>query len=217
MILAILLIAGAYILGSVPFALVIGRGFYHVDVRKHGSGNIGTTNVFRVLGKTAGIIVFAGDFAKGFLPVFLALRLIEGDDGTVVAVLAAGAAIAGHTWPLFLRFRGGKGVATGGGAVTALMPLLFLAVFVIFWVVLLVGRMVSVASLTSVTALVVLAIATGQPLPYIIFTLAGAAVIFYAHRSNIRRLFRGEENKVNFPWKRGTGEANKAPRVNQGR
>lgn len=211
MILAILIIAGAYLLGSIPFALVVGRGFYRVDVRKHGSGNIGTTNVFRVLGKTAGIIVFAGDFAKGFLPVFLALRLFEGDDAAVVAVLAAGAAIAGHTWPVFLRFRGGKGVATGGGAVTALMPLLFLVVFAVFWVVLLVGRMVSVASLSAVTTLAVLTVVTGQPRPYVIFTLAGTVVIFYAHRSNIKRLIRGEENKVTFPWNRGAGGTSKLP------
>lgn len=202
MTLMIALIAGAYLLGSVPFALVIGKGFYHVDVRKHGSGNVGTTNVFRVLGKTAGIIVFAGDFAKGFLPVFLATRLAPAEDAALVAVLTAGAAIVGHTWSLFLRGKGGKGVATGGGAVTALMPLLFLLAFTVFWLVLLASRMVSVASLTAVTALSVAVFVTGQPRPYIIFTLAGAAVITYAHRSNIRRIARGEENKVTFPWNR---------------
>jgi glycerol-3-phosphate acyltransferase PlsY len=217
MILAILLIAGAYLLGSIPFALVIGRGFYHVDVRKHGSGNIGTTNVFRVLGKTAGIIVFVGDFAKGFLPVFLATRLIETDDAALVAVLTAGAAIIGHTWSIFLGGKGGKGVATGGGAVAALMPLLFLVAFVVFWVVLLTSRIVSVASLTAVTTLAIITVATGEPRPYVAFTLVGAAVIFYAHRSNIKRLVRGEENKVTFPWNRESSRRGKASKADRSR
>ena len=207
MALSITLILGAYIFGSVPFALIIGTVFYHVDVRKYGSGNIGTTNVFRVLGKTAGVIVFIGDFAKGFLPVFMATRLVEGDDAALVAVLTAGAAIAGHTWPIFLRFRGGKGVATGGGTVTALMPLLFLLAFAVFWIVLLFGRMVSVASLAAVVTLSVAVFATGQPRPYMVFTLVGAVVIFWAHRSNIKRILRGEENKVTFPWSQPAGPA----------
>lgn len=217
MIIAVIFIAGAYFLGSVPFALVIGRGFYRVDVRKHGSGNIGTTNVFRVLGKTAGVIVFAGDFIKGFLPVFMATRLVEGDGASTVAVLTAGAAIAGHTWPVFLRFRGGKGVATGGGAITALTPLLFLMAFAVFWIVLLVGRMVSVASLTAVAALSVAYFVTGQPPAYRVFIIAGAAVIVYAHRSNIRRIARGEENKVTFPWNRSNGKRAQSVNNNPGR
>lgn len=206
MILSVILIAGAYFLGSIPFALVIGKGIYRVDVRESGSGNIGTTNVFRVLGKKAGILVFTGDFAKGFVPVFLAARLVGADSAALVSVLAAGAAIAGHTWPVFLKGKGGKGVATGGGAVTALMPLLFLLAFAVFWAVLLVGRMVSVASLSAAAVLSVAVVVTGQPLPYIVFTLAGTAVIFYAHRSNIGRIARGKESRVTFPWNRGRGD-----------
>ena len=200
MIVNIMLIVGAYLLGSIPFALVIGKGIYGVDVRKSGSGNIGTTNVFRVLGKKAGTLVFIGDMAKGFLPVFLALSLAPDESASLVAVLAAGAAIAGHTFPIFLKFKGGKGVATGGGAVIALMPLLFLLAFGVFWLVLLAGRMVSVASLSASTSLSIAVVATGQPLPYIVFTLLATAVIFYAHRSNIKRLVKGNENRVTFPW-----------------
>lgn len=198
----VILIIAAYLLGSVPFALVIGKGIYHQDVRESGSGNIGATNVFRVLGKAAGTLVFIGDLGKGFLPTFLAAHtgLISSENKALVSVLVAGAAIAGHTFPLFLKFKGGKGVATGGGSVMALMPLLFLAVFALFWVVLLVGRTVSAASLLAVTALSVAVIITGQPTPYIVFTIAVAAVIFYAHRSNLRRLLKGEENRVSFPW-----------------
>ncbi|MHB1390152.1 MAG: glycerol-3-phosphate 1-O-acyltransferase PlsY [Thermoleophilia bacterium] len=200
--LAIILITGAYLLGSIPFALLVGRGLFHVDVRGSGSGNVGATNVFRVLGAKAGTLVFIGDMAKGFLPVFLAGRLIEADSVALVSVLVAAAAIAGHTWPVFLNFRGGKGVATGGGAILALMPLLFLLAFVTFWLVLLAGRIVSVASLNACVILSLAVVLTGQPLPYIVFTLLASAVIFYAHRSNIRRLARGEENRVTFPWNR---------------
>lgn len=201
---AILLIAAAYTLGSVPFALVIGRGLYHTDVREYGSGNLGTTNVFRVLGKVPGTIVFICDMGKGFLPTFLAAHtgLIEADNAALVAVLVAGAAIAGHTFSMFLCFRGGKGVATGGGAILALMPLLFVLAFAVFWAALLASRIVSVASLSAVFFLCVAVIVRGEPLPYIVFTLLAGAVILYAHRSNIKRLARGKENRVTFPWNR---------------
>ena len=199
---AIALVIGAYLLGSIPFALVIGMGIYHVDVRKSGSGNIGTTNVFRVLGKKAGIMVFAGDFLKGFIPTFIATRISFSGNQALLSVIVAGAAIAGHTWSIFLRGKGGKGVATGGGTIIALMPLLFLVGFGMFWLMLLLGRFVSVASLSSALTLSVMVIATGQPLPYTVFTLLGTAVIFYAHRSNIRRLLKGREKEVTFPWDR---------------
>jgi glycerol-3-phosphate acyltransferase PlsY len=203
-ILALFFIVGAYLLGSIPFALVVGKGIYNTDVRDLGSGNIGTTNVFRVLGKTAGTFVFIGDAAKGFLPVFLATQLVEPESVALISVLTAGAAIAGHTWSIFLKGKGGKGVATGGGAVIALMPLLFLLAFAVFWIVLLAGRIVSVASLSAATALCITVVATGQPLPYVVFTLLGTAVIFYSHRSNIKRLVNKEENQVTFPWNKSS-------------
>lgn len=206
MLLGILLVFFAYILGSIPFALVVGKKIYGVDVRESGSGNIGTTNVFRVLGKKAGILVFLGDFLKGFFPVFIATRAVQAEDAALISVLVAAAAIAGHTWPIFLGGKGGKGVATGGGTVIALMPWLFLLVFALFWIVLLVERTVSVASLSAATGFCIGTLVTGQPLPYIIFALVGTAVIFYAHRSNLRRLANGEESRVTFPWNRKTGD-----------
>ena len=200
MLTAIIFIIGGYILGSIPFAIVIGKGIYHVDVRESGSGNIGTTNVFRVIGKKAGILVYICDTCKGFLPVFLAARLTGGGSAALVAVLTAGAAIAGHTWPVWLRGKGGKGVAVGGGSIIALMPVLFVVAFAIFWVVLVAGRMVSVASVAAAVGFGAAALITGQPMPYIIFALLGAAVIIYAHRANFKRLRRGSENRVTFPW-----------------
>ncbi len=197
---AIAFISGAYLLGSVPFALVIGKGIFRVDVRESGSGNIGATNVFRVLGKKAGTAVFICDLFKGFIPVYLATRVIPVDNAPLVAVLAASAAIGGHTFSIFLKFRGGKGVATGGGAILALMPLWFLFAFAVFWAVLLAGRFVSLASLSAAASLCAAVIITGQPRPYQGFTFLGTAVRFYAHRSNIKRLSAGDENRVSFPW-----------------
>lgn len=202
MALAIILIIIAYLLGSVPFALVIGKGLYGVDVREKGSGNTGTTNVFRVLGAGAGALVFIGDAAKGLVPVLLARSLAPADDAALVAVLAAIAAIAGHNWSIFLKGKGGKGVATGGGAIIGLMPWLFLILFAIFWVVLLLTRYVSISSLAAALSFSVLTITTGQPRPYIVFAFLGTAVVFFAHRSNLGRLARGEENQVAFPWNR---------------
>jgi len=198
MFLSVILIILAYVLGSIPFALVIGKGVYGVDVRQQGSGNIGTTTVFRVLGKKAGLLVFAGDLAKGFLPVLVAMRAAPADNVHLVTALVAAAAIAGHNWSIFLRGRGGKGVATGGGVILAMMPWLFLLAFAVFWLVLLPDRRVSVASLSAATGLSVAALATGQPAAYIIFVLIGTAVVFYAHRSNIRRIARGEESRVDL-------------------
>ncbi len=202
MFLTVILIAGSYLLGSIPFALVIGKGLYGVDVRESGSGNIGTTNVFRVLGKKAGILVFMGDFAKGFLPVIIATRVVAPENAALVSVFVAGAAIAGHNWSIFLRGRGGKGVATGGGAIIALMPWIFLLVFVIFWLILLLDRRVSVASLSAAAGFSAATLVSGQPVAYMVFALAGTAVVFYAHRSNLQRIARGEENKVSLPWSR---------------
>ncbi|MCL4310793.1 MAG: glycerol-3-phosphate 1-O-acyltransferase PlsY [Actinomycetota bacterium] len=210
MIIALVFIIGSYLLGSIPFALVIGKGIYHTDVRTAGSGNVGTTNVFRVLGKKAGILVYIGDTAKGFLPVFLAARLAPAGSAALVAVLAAGAAIAGHTWSIFLRGKGGKGVAVGGGTIIALVPLIFAILFAVFWLVLLLSRMVSVASLAAALGFSVAVLVTGQPRPYIVFALLGTAVVFYAHRSNIKRLLAGEENRVTFPWNRDAGKGRTA-------
>ncbi len=202
MTLDIVIIVTAYLLGSVPFALVIGKGLYGVDVRTRGSGNIGTTNVFRVLGRKAGVLVFIGDLGKGFLPVFFAAYLLNPAWGDLTVVLAAAAAIAGHNWSIFLRGHGGKGVATGGGAVLAMMPLLFLLALAIFWVVLLIDRRVSVASLSAAAGLAAATLATGQPPEYVFFTIAGAAVVFYAHRSNLRRIAAGEEPRVDLSPRR---------------
>lgn len=183
---------GAYLLGSIHFGLIAGK-IKGIDVRKGGSGNVGTTNVFRLLGKKWGFIVFLLDTAKGWLPVFLAIQLTS---SATVAVLVAGAAILGHTFSFFMYFKGGKGVATGLGTIIALIPTLALVAFVMFGLVLMISKTVSLASLSAVTSLLLMIFITDQPTEYRVFVVLGAILIFYAHRSNIVRLINGTENRL---------------------
>ncbi len=187
----IIFILGAYLLGSIHFGLIVGKT-KGIDIRKDGSGNVGTTNVFRLLGKGWGTVVFICDTLKGWIPVFLALHLTG---SVTLAVLTAGAVILGHTFSVFLKFKGGKGVATGLGTIISLMPLLAAIVFIEFFVIFYLGRIVSLASLSAIGTLLVLVFATKQPLALEIFVSLSTLLIFYAHRSNIVRLFKGTENK----------------------
>ena len=195
------LIALAYLVGSLSPSVFLGKWIKGVDIRQHGSGNPGTTNAFRVLGRPLGAAVLVLDVVKGFLPVLLA-RFVA---GPVVVVLVATAALAGHNWSIFLRGKGGKGVATGAGTILAMMPLTLAALVAAFLAVLLGTSYVSLASLTAALLFPVLTIASEQPLAYVLYSLVGAAIVLWAHRSNIRRLLRGEERKVGPPWRRGVG------------
>jgi len=198
----IVLVLIAYLLGSIPFAIVIGKWFWHVDVRDHGSGNVGTTNVFRVLGKKAGTLVLIGDMAKGFIPVFAAVQLA--DHGVFPAwfpLIVALAALLGHMFSIFLRGGGGKGVATGAGIVLALVPGVFIAALCVFLLLLILSRMVSLASMcAALTFAVGTTVFAGKPVYYDVLAWVAAVVVIFAHRSNIRRIALRCENKVTFPW-----------------
>jgi glycerol-3-phosphate acyltransferase PlsY len=195
------LVVLAYLLGSLSPSLYLGKLLRGVDLRRHGSGNLGTTNAFRILGKPIGAAVLLADLLKGFLPVLLA-RLVAGPWVTVLVALAA---IAGHNYSFLLRGKGGKGVATGAGTVLAMLPLLLLIQVSVWGVVFLVSGYVSVGSLGATLLLPVLVIATGQPVAYLVFSLAGSLVVLWAHRTNIARLARGTESRVTFPWHRRKG------------
>lgn len=193
MIPVLLLVAGAYLLGSVPSSWLAGRTA-GVDLTRRGSGNLGGTNVFRVLGWRWALPVVIVDVGKGFVPAYF----FAGWDGagTPELALAYGlAAVAGHVWSVFLRFRGGKGVATAGGVLLALTPVAT-AVGVLVWVALVfLTRIVSVASLSAATALPVAAwLLDAQP-EKVAFTVALAAFVWWTHRRNVERLARGEELK----------------------
>jgi len=182
-----------YLLGSCPFGYWAGR-LKGVDLRTQGSGNTGGTNAVRVLGPRLGVPALLLDVAKGAAAVLIASRL----GGTGTEVLAAAAAMVGHSRSIFLGFRGGKAVATGAGAMLALVPELTLPVAVIWIVVSLLTRYISVASMVSAVALAVGVVVSGQPWPIVVFTLFGAAFVIWRHRSNIARLRAGTEHRLNL-------------------
>jgi len=189
---AIAIVIG-YLLGSCPFGYWAGR-LRGVDLREHGSGNTGGTNAVRVLGPRIGITVIVLDVLKGTAAVLVGAAL----GGTGTMVLAGAAAVAGHLYPLFLGFRGGKAVATGAGVLIALVPAIVAGAFVLWLVVALTTRYVSVASMTAAVAVAVAVIATAQPWPVIAFAVGGAAVVVWRHRPNIERLRTGTEHRVNL-------------------
>ncbi len=183
----------SYLLGSIPNGLIFGKLFWKKDLRRYGSHNIGATNAWRVLGRRAGILIFVLDFLKGELSVFLAQILI----GTPLAMIFAGLfAIIGHSFSVFLGFRGGKGVATGLGVISMLMPQVTAIVFLIWVVIFLLTRYVSLGSIVASILVPVLAFVFGYPIEFILFGILAAAFIIFRHKENIRRLSMGNENKV---------------------
>jgi acyl phosphate:glycerol-3-phosphate acyltransferase len=195
-ILFIPMLVAAYLVGAIPFGLVIGKLFFDVDIREHGSGNVGTTNAFRVMGTKAGIAVLACDMLKGYVPALLA-SLIFGPWATIII---ASAPVAGHLYSVFLRGSGGKGIATGSAVALALVPAIYVVVLLIWIAVLLAGRIVSLASLVAAAALAVLTVVTGQPLPYGLASVIVFGLVIYAHRGNIERMIHHREPRVTFPW-----------------
>ncbi len=190
--LGVVLVLLGYLLGAVPTGLLVGWAA-GVDIRKVGSGNIGTANVLRAAGKWAAGLTMFGDMLKGLVPVVLARLLVN--DEWIIAFVAL-AAVAGHCWPVFLKFRGGKGVATGAGTVFGLAPLVALGLFAFWWVVALTSRYTSLAAISVMLAGPVVFFLAGQPLPYVLYTAVGAAIVLWRHRENVRSLLRGTERKV---------------------
>jgi len=189
---------GGYLLGAAPFAVWMGRLMKGVDLREHGSGNIGTTNAFRVLGTRAGTIVLVWDIAKGAVPALLAGLFFP----PWLAVILAALPVVGHLRSVFLGWKGGKGVATGAGVVLGLMWLVFLMVLGVFLFVLVTTRMVSAASIAAAVTFPIVTWLTGQPLAYLVVALVLSPLVIAAHHENIMRIVRGTERRVTFPWNR---------------
>lgn len=202
--LTVLILVSAYFLGSIPAGYLAGR-ISGIDVRMHGSGNIGATNVLRVLGKPWGFAVFFLDALKGFLSVRLALWLVGQtptalDYADFFAILAAAACVAGHSFPVWLRFKGGKGVATSAGAIFGVMPIAAISIFVVWLLVFLTTRYVSIASILAALALPAIVwfllhreVTRSHVLLY--FSAAMTALVVWRHRSNITRLLNGTEQR----------------------
>jgi len=182
----------AYLLGSIPFSYLVARHFGVPDVRKVGSGNVGATNVMRSAGKTAGVLAFLLDTSKGALAALVAQRLSEGE---ALPALAAATAVLGHMYPVWLGFRGGKGVATGCGAFLPLVPNASLAGLVAFVITTAASRYVALGSVAGTIALAATAFVYG-PRPIAWAATAIGAFVIVKHRSNLERLLRGTERRV---------------------
>lgn len=203
----------AYVLGSIPSAVWIGKKYYGIDIREHGSKNAGTTNMLRVLGKRAAIPVFILDFFKGFAAVSL-LSLLRYDPEVSSAwiinlkILGVFAAVLGHIFPVFANFKGGKGVATLVGAVTGIYPQIVLLCFAAWSLVFLFTHYVSLASMTAGCCFPVLVLIYSSSewsrdneisFTFILFSFAVAILLLWSHRKNIQRLKEGTESKI-YIW-----------------
>jgi glycerol-3-phosphate acyltransferase PlsY len=193
----------AYLIGSVPTAVWIGKLFYGIDVREFGSGNAGATNTFRVLGKNAGIPVLIIDVLKGYLAVCLSLFtiLIPNSDSFINLQIALGvSALLGHIFPVFAGFRGGKGVATILGIVLAILPLVASISIVVFLIVLFLFRYVSLASMCAGLSFPIILFIFYKPvnITHLLFAIVVAFLLIITHKKNITRLLQKKESKVNF-------------------
>lgn len=193
-------ILSAYLLGSIPFGLLVGLMAKRIDIREHGSKNIGATNVFRVIGKKWGMLALFLDILKGYLACSLPLILGFSDYPITLKIILGTTAILGHTFPVWLKFRGGKGVATALGAFLAVMWLPTVLAFGIWVISMLIFRIISISSLiaTSCFPILVFGIYRSESHFTILFSVSVllAILIFYTHRANIGRLRQGTEKKI---------------------
>lgn len=190
----ILTVITSYLIGAVPFGLLFSRMFSNVDVRSVGSGNIGATNVLRASGKKAAVLTLLADCFKGLLPVLAAQYLFQND---MVTALTGAAAILGHNFPVYLGFKGGKGVATSYGVVLAIAPLIGFACLVGWLIAALLWRYSSLSALASFALYPALTFMKGvESKPFALLSLFIFGMIYYRHRENIKRLMAGTEPKI---------------------
>jgi glycerol-3-phosphate acyltransferase PlsY len=200
MLVKILYIIFAYLCGSIPFAYIFAKIIGKVDIRNVGSGNPGTTNVLRSVGKGAAVATFAADILKGFVPVYFAKRIYG--PSYLMPIAVAICAMVGHIFTIFLNFKGGKGVATGLGVFLAIMPLPSIIAFGIFGLVFIFSGYVALGSICSALSLPLASYFLGCNIKAVIFSFAVAMLIVYKHKANIKRLKEGSENRFKI-FKRG--------------
>ncbi len=182
----------SYIIGNISTSYLVAKYAADIDIRKYGSGNAGATNVLRTLGKKAGIAAFLGDILKGVIAVVLG-RLIAGEDGQIFAGLFV---VIGHNWPIFLNFKGGKGIATTIGVMTAINPYIVAAIVPIGIVIIIITKYVSLASITGMIIFPITMLFTHQQIKLVLFSFLLSIMALYRHRTNIKRLMEGTESKL---------------------
>jgi glycerol-3-phosphate acyltransferase PlsY len=195
---AILAIGAAYLIGAVPVGFLVGRAFGVADIRRHGSGTIGATNVLRTAGRLPAVLTLVGDIAKGYLAVVAGGALGANSSGPDIGAIAAAAvaAVIGNCWSVFLGFRGGKGVATGLGALLKIVPLAVAPAALVWLAVTISFRYVSLGSILAAACVPLGALLLGTPAPIVIATIAVGAIVVARHHANISRLLAGAEPKL---------------------
>jgi glycerol-3-phosphate acyltransferase PlsY len=184
----------AYLLGSIPSGLIVGKAGYGIDIREHGSGNLGGTNTFRTLGVKAGMIVTIADILKGTLAASLPFLFgIEGVHPLLIGLFA----VIGHTYPLFANFKGGKAVATSGGILLFFTPILFVTMLAVFFFILYITKYVSLSSMLTGIYAIIFSIFNGDPILILVVSILTLFVI-YRHRTNIKRIKEKTEPKVKW-------------------
>ena len=205
MLMIILGVLISYLIGSIPTAYIFGKLYRGIDIREHGSGNVGATNVFRVLGKTPGIIVLILDIVKGIVPVVIVADLF-GATQVIDRILFAVCAVCGHNWTIFLKFKGGKGIATSLGVLIGLtIKIAAIRIVLLFtllsWLISFsITGIVSLSSIIAGTLLPIFMVFTGQSFEIICLGVVFCVFVTVSHRPNIKRLLSGKEPKVKLPF-----------------
>jgi len=200
----ILVLLFSYLLGSIPNGYIFGKQFAGKDIRNYGSGNVGATNVARVAGYKVGLLVAILDITKGFLSVYIAKAFLLPEYSMAFVFTAAILAIIGHNWSIFLSFQGGKGVATSVGVILSLFPLSFIVLFIVWIIMIIITKMVSVGSILGAISLPIsILFIYSSESSYIIFGIIIALLVIFSHRSNIKRILKGNENKMSWPPGKG--------------
>lgn len=189
-----LVITICYLLGSIPFGYIVGKMFKKIDIRELGSGNIGATNVFRMLGPSLASLVLMGDIGKGILSIYL-VRFLN-IDNLLISTIAGLVVICGHDWSIFLGFKGGKGIATTFGVVFALNPTISILAVIVWGIVLVTTRYASLSSILAIISILIFTILFKQPYEYIMFSAIILVLGIFNHKDNIKRLRSGNERKI---------------------
>jgi len=190
----VLIILSCYLLGSIPFGYIVGKLFKKIDIREHGSGNIGATNAFRILGPLLASLVVIGDIGKGIFSIYLVQYF--NIDNLLILTIAGLAVICGHDWSIFLGFKGGKGIATTFGVMFVLNPTISVLALMIWVVVVITTRYVSLSSIFAVISIFIFTILFKQPYEYIIFSAIIMILGIFKHKENIERLKSKKERKI---------------------